>query len=176
MAPRVLGHHPLRATRPETGEVLHVRFAVDAAGSSHGAQRFVRELVGRRRRCGAIEAPTGRADAGFHSGTVMDACWDHGVASSITPPQNPSVRSAIEAIDEGAWRPIDDTANGEAWAGEVDDRGHRLIVRRTKPSDTQPALFPTFRYTPLSPVAAATPSSSTPTTIATPSSSSQPGT
>ena len=76
----------------------------------------------------------------------MKACKDHGVVYSITAPQNPSVRSAIEQIDEDAWTPIDYTANGEAWVAETDYQGHRLIVRRTKLAEAQPALFPTFRH------------------------------
>ena len=143
---RALGYHPLLATRAETGEVLHVRFRKGSAGSGRGAQRFVRELVGRLRRCGATGPLTLRADSGFYSGKVMKACLDHGVAYSITAQQNPSVRSAIDGIDEGAWTPIDYTANGEASVAESDYQGHRLIVRRTKLADPQPALFPTFRY------------------------------
>ena len=143
---RALGYHPLLATRAETGEVLHVRFRKGSAGSGRGAQRFVRELVGRLRRCGATGPLTLRADSGFYSGKVMKACLDHGVAYSITAQQNPSVRSAIDGIDEGAWTPIDYTANGEAFVAETAYQGHRLIVRRTKLADAQPALFPTFRY------------------------------
>ncbi len=50
----------------------------------------------------------------------MKACVDHGVVYSITAPQNPSVRSAIEQIEEAAWTPINDTPNGEAWVAETD--------------------------------------------------------
>ena len=143
---KVLGYHPLLATRAETGEVLHVRFRKGSAGSGRGAQRFVRELVGRLRRCGATGPLTLRADSGFYSGKVMKACRDHHVAYSITAPQNPSVRAVIDGIDEAAWTPIDYTANGEAWVAEADYQGHRLIVRRTRLAGTQPALFSTFRY------------------------------
>ena len=143
---KVLGYHPLLATRAETGEVLHVRFRKGSAGSGRGAQRFVREVVSRVRRCGATGPLTLRADAGFYSAKVIKACADHGVAFSITAPQNPSVRSAIEQIDEASWTPIDYTANGEAWVAKTDYQGHRLIVRRTTLAEAQPALFPTFRY------------------------------
>jgi hypothetical protein len=143
---KVLAYHPPLATRAETGEVLHVRFRKSSAGSGRGAQRFVREVVSRVRRCGATGPLTLRADAGFYSAKVIKACADHGVAFSITAPQNPSVRSAIEQIDEAAWMPIDDTANGEAWVAETDYQGHRLIVRRTTLAEARPALFRTFRY------------------------------
>ncbi|MDA8292648.1 MAG: IS1380 family transposase [Actinomycetota bacterium] len=143
---KVLGYHPLLATRADTGEVLHFRLREGSAGSGRGAQRFVRELVGRIRRRGVSGSLTLRADAGFYSAKVMKACGDHHVACSITAPQNPSVSAAIEQIDEGAWTPIDYTANGEAFVAETAYQGHRLIVRRTKLADAQPALFPTFRY------------------------------
>jgi hypothetical protein len=143
---KVVGYHPLVATRSETGEVLHVRFRKGSAGSGRGAERFVREVVGRVRRCSASGPLTLRADSGFYSGKVMKACRDHGVAYSITAPQNPSVRAAIDGIAEAAWTPIDYTANGEAWVAETDYQGHPLIVRRTKLAQEQPGLFPTLRY------------------------------
>jgi hypothetical protein len=77
----------------------------------------------------------------------VKACRDHKVAYSITAPQNPAVKRAIEAIDEAAWVPIDYTNSGEAWATETPyGDGHRLVVRWTKLANPQPALFPTFRY------------------------------
>jgi hypothetical protein len=143
----VLGYHPLLGTRADTGEVLHVRFRKGSAGSGRGAERFVRELVGRVRRAGSIGPITLRADSGFYSRHVIKACRDHGVSYSITAPQNAAVKRAIEAIDEAAWVPIDYTDAGEAWVAETTygDR-HRLVVRRTRLHDPQPALFPTFRY------------------------------
>ncbi|MHB1503049.1 MAG: transposase [Acidimicrobiales bacterium] len=137
---KVLGYHPLLATRAETGEVLHVRFRKGSAGSGRGAQRFVRELVGRVRRCGAIGPLTLRADSGFYSAKVMKAFRDHSVAYSITAPQNPSVRAAIDGIDEATWAPIEYTQNGEAWGAGVGYQGHRLIVRWTKLAN--PHLLP----------------------------------
>jgi hypothetical protein len=144
---KVLGYHPLVGTRAETGEVLRVRFRKGSAGSGRGADRFVRELVGRVRRAGSSGPITLRADSGFYSRHVVKACRDHVVSYSITAPQNAAVKRAIEAIDEAAWVRIDYTDAGEAWVAETTygDR-HRLVVRRTKLADPQPALFPTFRY------------------------------
>ena len=62
---KVLGYHLLLATRAKTGEVLHVRFRKGSAGSGRGAQRFVRELVGRVRRCGASGAAVPPARSPF---------------------------------------------------------------------------------------------------------------
>ncbi len=142
----VLGYHPLLATRADTGETLHVRFRKGSANTQRGAQRFVREVVGRVRRAGASGPLTLRCDSGFFSQFVVQACRDHEVRYSITVPQNPAVKRAIEQITEEEWTGIDYTLNGEAWVAETLYLDHRLIVRRTKLSDPRPALFPTYRY------------------------------
>ena len=143
---KVLGFHPLLATRADTGETLHVRFRKGSSNTQRGAQRFVREVVGRVRRAGASGALTLRCDSGFFSQYVVQACRDHQVRYSITVTQNPAVKRAIEQVTEDAWAGIDYTVNGEAWVAETSYAGHRLIVRRTKLHDPYPALFPTYRY------------------------------
>jgi len=143
---KVLGFHPILATRADTGEVLHLRFRKGSSNTQRGAQRFVREVVGRVRRAGASGELTLRADSGFHSQYVVRACQDHHVRYSITVRQNPSITRAIEEITEGAWTGIDYTMNGEAWVAETDYQGQRLIVRRTKLHEPRPALFPDYRY------------------------------
>ena len=144
---KVLGFHPLLATRADTGETLHVRFRKGSSNTQRGAQRFVRETVGRVRRAGASGALTLRCDSGFFSQYVVQACRDHDVRYSITVRQTPVITRAIESITEDAWASIDYTANGEAWVGESPyGDGHRLIVRRSKLSNPRPALFPTYRY------------------------------
>jgi len=142
----VLGYHPVLATRAATGEVLHLRFRKGSANTQRGAQRFVRETVGRVRRAGACGALTLRADSGFFSKYVVLACRDHDVRYSITVRQTPAITRAIEQIDEASWTPIDYTMNGEAWVGETEYQGQRLVVRRTKLNDPRPALFPDYRY------------------------------
>jgi len=142
----MLGYHPLLATRAETGEVLHLRFRKGSANTQRGAQRFVRETVGRVRRAGASGALTLRGDSGFFSKYVVLACLDHDVRFSITVRQTPVITRAIELIADKDWMPIDYTANGEAWVAETDYQGHRLIVRRTKLHEPRPALFPDYRY------------------------------
>jgi hypothetical protein len=62
---RVLGYHPLLATRAETGEVLHVRMHTGRAASGRGAERFVNKVAGRVRRAGGGGPDTLRADSGF---------------------------------------------------------------------------------------------------------------
>jgi Transposase DDE domain group 1 len=143
---RVLGYHPLLATRADTGETLHVRFRQGSSNTQRGAQRFVREVVGRVRRAGASGALTLRCDSGFFSKYVVQACRDHKVRYSITVRQTPVVQRVLASITEDAWTPIDYTINGKAWVAETRYLDHRLIVRRTKVNDPQPALFPTYRY------------------------------
>jgi hypothetical protein len=143
---RVLGYHPLIATRADTGETLHVRFRKGSANSQRGAQRFVRELVGRVRRAGGNGPLTLRCDSGFFSQYVVQACRDHHVRYSITVRQTPVVTRALEAITEDEWTSIDYTANGDASVAETAYKGHRLIVRRTRLHDPRPVLFPTYRY------------------------------
>ena len=143
---KVLGYHPVLATRADTGEVLHLRFRKGSANTQRGAQRFVKETVGRVRRAGASGALTLRADSGFFSNYVIQACRDHDVRFSVTVRQTPVITRAIERIAEASWAPIDYTTNGEAWVAETDYQGQRLVVRRTKLSDPRPALFPDYRY------------------------------
>ena len=143
---RVLGFHPILATRADSGEVLHLRFRKGSTNTQRGAQRFVREVVGRVRRAGASGELTLRADSGFFSKYVVQACSDHDVRYSITVRQTPLIKRALEEIPEEDWTSIDYTANGEAWVAETEYRGHRLIVRRTKLHDPRPALFPDYRY------------------------------
>ena len=143
----VLGYHPLLATRADSGETLQVRFRKGSANTQRGAQRFVREVVGRVRRAGASGPLTLRADSGFLSEYVVEACRNHDVRYSITVRQTSTVTRAIERITDDAWTSIDYTDNGDAWVGEVPyGDEHRLIVRRTKLNDPRPALFPDYRY------------------------------
>ncbi len=78
---KVLGYHPVLATRADTGEVLHLRFRKGSTNTQRGAQRFVRETVGRVRRAGSSSPLTLRADSGFFSKYVVQACVDHNAQS-----------------------------------------------------------------------------------------------
>jgi len=144
---KVLGQHPLVATRADTGEVLHIRHRKGSAGSGRGAPRFVRETIGRARRAGATGPLTLRADSGFHSKHVVAACREHNVRYSITVNQNKAVVRAIEAIPQEEWTPIDYTVGGQAEVAECPyGDGHRLVVRRTRLTGKQAELFPSWRY------------------------------
>jgi len=145
--PHKRGYHPLVATRADTGEILHVRFRKGSANTGRGAQRFVRELVGRVRRAGATGPLTLRADSGFWSRHIIKACRDHDIRYSITVNQNRFVATAIANIDHDAWRSIDCTLGGRAEVAECHyGDGHRLVVRRTRILGAQAELFANWRH------------------------------
>jgi len=143
---RVLGYHPLLATRASTGEALHVRQRTGKANTARGAVRFLSETVARVRRAGATGALTVRADSGFHSDVLIERCRALGVAFSITVRQTSLVKEAIEAIPEGVWTSIEYTEGGEAEVGEGTYKGHRLVVRRARLIGPQAELWPDWRY------------------------------
>jgi Transposase DDE domain group 1 len=140
------GYHPLLATRADTGEVLHVRFRKGSANTGRGAERFVRELIGRVRRAGATGALRIRADAGFWSKHVIKACRDHQVGYSITVRQVTAIKAAIAGIDDD-WQRIDYTIGGDAEVAECAyGDNHRLVVRRTRIIGAQAELFDNWRH------------------------------
>jgi hypothetical protein len=155
---KVLGYHPLLATRADTGEVLHARLRKGSANTQRGVRRFVEELVARVRRAGAAGALTVRADAGFYSWDLTDTLSRLGVAWSITVNMNPGVRRAIAAIDERGWVDIVYPDGGHAQVAETTyvtgggktrraERHARLVVRRTRLTEpAQRALWPDWRH------------------------------
>ncbi len=104
---------------------------------------------------------------------------------SITVKSSKALRAAYEAIDEDDWAPIPYWLEAGADVAEISylpfgrkpGEEVRLIVRRVKPTPgSQLALFATSPTTPSSPTGRAGRSSSRPTTVATPRSSSSSGT
>ena len=143
---RQLGYHPVLAMRADTGEVLHTRMRKGSANTARGAQRFVRETVGRVRRAGATGQLTLRADSGFWTNKVITACTDHDVRYSITVRATKAVVTAIAGIDETAWTDITDPVGGKAQVAETTLAGRRLIVRRTRLVGEQAQLWPDWRH------------------------------
>jgi hypothetical protein len=145
---RALGLHPVLATRADTGEVLHARMRKGSAGSGRGAQRFVRETIGRVRRAGATGTLIFRMNSKFWSRKVITACTDHGAQFSITVTRQPVITAAVDAIDEDAWVDIAYTEGGTAQVAEASWDGWRLIVRRTRIDDDPdlPTLFAGWRH------------------------------
>jgi hypothetical protein len=110
-----------------------------------------------------------RADSAFYNSDVITTCLRHRSCFSITARQDPTVRKAIDRIDDTAWTPIKYTnaiydEATQAWVSqaEVAEIGHtafasrvnakhvtaRLVVRRVP--DANPAhqseLFTVYRY------------------------------
>jgi hypothetical protein len=143
---RVLGLHPLMATRADTGEVLHVRQRKGSAHTGRGAERFINELAGRVRRAGASGPLSLRADSGFQSAKVIAACRRHHIAFSITVKLTSVIKDTIAAIGADAWDVIDYPDGGMAEVAETTYKGDRLVVRRTRLVGHQARLWPEWRH------------------------------
>ncbi len=153
---KVLGYHPILATRADTGEVLHARMRKGQANTQRGARRFIDEVVARLRRAGATGELTMRFDAGFWSNETIKTLNRHGVRYTMAVRAgHTAIATAIASIDETAWRTIDYTPGGQAQVAECDySTGtgsrrvtRRLIVRRTRLIETaQQRLFPVWRH------------------------------
>jgi hypothetical protein len=146
---RVRGYHPLLAVRSDTGEVLHIRLRKGSANTSRGMARFLDELIARVDRAGATGQKLLRADSGFWSKHTFDRLDKAGWGFSIGIRLNPSVRQAIEQIDEGSWQTLDDyPPTSIAQIAETTYGARRLIVRRVRTLDRQGQLLPTWELFP----------------------------
>lgn len=143
-----LGYHPILATRADTGEVLHARMRKGAANTQRGAKRFVEELIARVRRAGAAGEIVCRFDSGFWSGDTIATLGRLGVGYTMAVRTgNTAIAKAIACIDDAAWVDIDYTPDGEAQVAECRYKGRRLVVRRTRLTDTtQAAFWPDWRH------------------------------
>ena len=150
------GYHPLLAVAAGTGEVLMARLREGRANTARGAAHFLRETVGRVRYAGAKGQLTVRADSGFYTHAVVQACRKTDVRFSITVRLRQNLRDLIEAIPEADWRPIPYWMDGAADVAEITYTPFasqpgaapvRLIVRRVRPTPgSQLALFATYSY------------------------------
>jgi hypothetical protein len=153
-----------------------VRLRRGKAADARGAQRFVAEALATAPQVGATGLRVLRADSQFYNADVVAACRRTGTCFSITTGANPSIKRAIAAIDENAWRQIryptgvPDPDTGEliydaqvaeisaytAFTGrpKAEQVTARLIVRRVrdlaKPASVgeQGELFPAWRHHP----------------------------
>ncbi|MBF6607057.1 MAG: IS1380 family transposase [Chloroflexi bacterium] len=141
-----LGYHPLLATRAGTGELLHVRMRKGSANTQRGTKRFVEELVARLRRAGATGDLVMRFDSGFWSNTTIATLSRLGVGYTMGVRMVKSVVTAVSAIEEEAWTPIDYTCDGIAEVAECVYKGRRLVVRRTRLIGRQATLWPEWRH------------------------------
>ena len=145
---KVLGYHPLLATRSDTGEVLHARMRKGSANTARGTRRFIEELVARVRRAEASGEIVIRFDSGFWSNTTIEVLGRLDVRYTMAVKAgNVAVARAIAAIEESAWLDIDYTPDGVAQVAECDYNSRRLIVRRIRLTDTaQARLWPHWRH------------------------------
>jgi hypothetical protein len=153
---KVLGYHPLLATRADTGEVLHARMRKGQANTQRGARRFLDELIARVRRAGATGELTIRVDSGFWSNDTIATLSRLNVRYTMAVRCGvKTVATAIAAIPETVWVDIDYPAGGQAQVAECDyitgsgprQVTRRLVVRRTRLTDTaQQRLWPDWRH------------------------------
>jgi len=143
---KLLGYHPILATRADTREVLHIRLRKGSANSQKGMLRFTEELIARVARAGADGVKLLRADSGFWNTKVFKRLERAGWQYSIGVRMQKGVREAVEAIDEDAWQTIDYPDEGEAQIAETSYGGRRLIVRRTRLLGAQAELWPDWRH------------------------------
>jgi hypothetical protein len=143
---RLLGYHPILATRADTRETLHIRLRKGSANTQKGMLRFCEELIARVERAGASGVKLLRADSGFWNTKVFERLEQAGWQYSIGVRMITTVRAAVEAIDEDAWQRIDYPDDGQAQIAETVYGGRRLIVRRTRLVGPQAELFPDWRH------------------------------
>jgi len=143
---RLLGYHPILATRADTREVLHIRMRKGSANTQKGMLRFCQELAARVDRAGARGERLLRADSGFWNTKVFEHLEKIGWQYSIGVRNTKKVSSAVQAIDETAWQSIAYPDGGEAQIAETVYGDRRLIVRRTRLVGAQAELFPDWRH------------------------------
>ena len=143
---RVLGYHPILATRADTREALHIRLRKGSANTQKGIKRFCEELIARVDRAGAGGVKLLRADSGFWNTKVFELLEAKGWQYSIGVRNIKKIRAAVEAIGEQDWQRIDYPAGGEAQIAETTYGERRLIVRRTRLLGAQAELWPDWRH------------------------------
>jgi hypothetical protein len=141
------------------------------AASARGAASLAARAIGTARACGCTGTIIVRLDSAFYNAAVTGAIRRGGARFSVTAPMNASIRAAIAAIPDDAWRPIRypraiwDGQLG-AWVSDAEvaetrytafasKKGQaitaRLIVRRVRDLNKQAAegqgeLFPVWRH------------------------------
>jgi len=143
---KLLGYHPILATRADSREALHIRLRKGSANTQRGMLRFTEELIARVDRAGATGVKLLRADSGFWNTKVFEYLQKMGWEYSIGVRMIKTVRGVVEQIDEQDWQPIDYPQGGEAQIAETVYGGRRLVVRRTRLLGVQAELWPDWRH------------------------------
>ena len=89
---KVLGYHPLLATRADTGETLHVRFRKGSANSGRGAERFVHRRCRRAALGCDLVGPLTSGDGALDARHVPASLY-----LRQRPSTRPSLRDAADA-------------------------------------------------------------------------------
>jgi Transposase DDE domain group 1 len=76
------------------------------AASARGAASLAAEAVGTARACGATGTVIVRMDSAYYGAATLAAIRRAGALFSVTVPVNASVRAAVAAIPEEAWKAI----------------------------------------------------------------------
>lgn len=150
----VRGYHPLLATLAGTEEVVGARLRGGNVHTARGAASFLAQVFNRVRRAGANGPVTLRADSGYYSSKVTEACRRGGVSYSITVRLSKSLHGLISKIPEADWVEIPYWMDNGAQVAETTYRPFgarhpevRLIVRRVRPTPgSQLALLATYDY------------------------------
>jgi Transposase DDE domain group 1 len=145
---KVLGYHPILASRADTGEIVHARLRKGSANTQRGAKRFVEELIARVRRAGAAGEIALRFDSGFWSAETIATCARLNVRYTMAVrATTKAVRASIDRIGDIDWSDIEYSPDGQAQVAETVYGGRRLIVRRTRLTDRRQArLWPDWRH------------------------------
>lgn len=144
---KVLGYHPLLATRADTGEIIQGRMRKGSANTQRGSKHFVKELIANLRKAGANGDITLRFDSGFWSKETIEILEKRNVFYTMAVKAgNSAISGAISLINEKSFIPIEYTQDGEAEVSETTYKDKRLIVRRTRLTGKQADLFPNWRY------------------------------
>src|SRR6266516_955362 len=116
---KLLGYHPILATRADTRETLHIRLRKGSANTQKGIVRFTDELIARVTRAGATGVKLLRADSGFWNTKVFERLERAGWQYSIGVRMIKTIAAAVAAIPDDAWQTIDYPEDGEAQIAET---------------------------------------------------------
>jgi hypothetical protein len=156
------GYHPLLAVGAAspagagTGDILHDRLRGGPANSGRGAGSFVTETISRIRAAGATGQLTLRADSGFYSTAVVDACRRDEVRFSITGRLHRGLHEIIAVLPEQGWTEIPYWLEGSADVAETTyvpftsrrrKQTVRLIIRRVMPTPGSQLALQGIGYT-----------------------------
>jgi len=145
---KVLGYHPILASRADTGEIIHARMRKGSANTARGVRRFIDETVARLRRAGAAGEIVMRFDSGYWAKDTIAVLTRHRVRYTMAVRTNTKgISETIAAVADDSWVDIEYTADGVAQVAETTYWGRRLIVRRTRLVDARQAkLWPDWRH------------------------------